>query len=196
MNRFFFVHDTACVDEGAQIGNDSKIWHFCHVMPKAVIGERCSLGQNVFVANHVSIGNGVKIQNNVSVYEGVTLENDVFCGPSMVFTNDLNPRAALPKGANNYTKTHVKQGCSIGANATIVCGTTLGAYSFIGAGAVVTRNVADFAVCRGVPARQKGWICVCGMFLEFQSQQTQCSSCQRCFTQKNDHTIVLEEDLS
>jgi UDP-2-acetamido-3-amino-2,3-dideoxy-glucuronate N-acetyltransferase len=156
-----FVHESAYVDDGAVIGADTKIWHFCHVMGGAVIGERCSLGQNVVVMNGTRIGNNVKIQNNVSIYEGVTLEDDVFCGPSMVFTNVINPRSHVSR-KHEYRPTLVKRGASIGANATIVCGSTLGEYSFIGAGAVVARDVPAYALMVGVPARQIGWMCECG----------------------------------
>ena len=156
-----FVHESAYVDDGAKIGAGTKIWHFCHVMPGAVIGARCSLGQNVVVMNGTRVGDNCKIQNNVSIYEGVELEDDVFCGPSMVFTNVLNPRSHVSR-KNEYRRTLVKRGSSIGANATIVCGTTLGEYSFIGAGAVVTRDVQDYALMVGVPARRVGWMCQCG----------------------------------
>ena len=151
------VHPSAIVDAGAQLGAGTQVWHFAHICAGARIGAGCSLGQNVFVANDVCIGNGVKIQNNVSVYDAVTLEDDVFCGPSMVFTNVFNPRAALAR-KNEYRRTLVRQGASIGANATIVCGVSIGRHAFIGAGAVVTRDVPDFALMAGVPARQIGWI--------------------------------------
>ena len=156
-----FVHESSYVDEGARIGTGTKIWHFCHIMPGAVIGERSNLGQNVVVMNGVRIGNNVKIQNNVSVYEGVELEDDVFCGPSMVFTNVMNPRAHVSR-KKEYRKTLVRRGTTIGANATIVCGITLGEYSFVGAGAVVTGDVAPYALVVGVPARRVGWMCQCG----------------------------------
>ncbi len=155
------IHESAYVDQGATIGSGTKIWHFCHIMPGAVIGARCSLGQNVVVMNGTRIGDNCKIQNNVSIYEGVELEDDVFCGPSMVFTNVLNPRSYISR-KHEYRKTLVRRGSSIGANATIVCGTTLGEYSFIGAGAVVTRDVPDYALMVGVPARRVGWMCQCG----------------------------------
>jgi len=195
MSQAYFVHPSACIDEGAVIGADTKIWHFCHIMSKTVIGERCNLGQNVFVAGHVKIGNGVKIQNNVSVYEGVTLEDDVFCGPSMVFTNDLNPRSAFPKGSANFVQTKVKQGCTIGANATVVCGVTLGAHAMIGAGAVVTQNVPDFALVYGVPAKLKGWACVCGEFLDFRDHAAYCSNCQRRYRQTKATQVELENAI-
>lgn len=156
-----WIHPTAIVDAGARIGAGTKIWHFVHVSAGARIGRSCTLGQGVFVGNNVRIGNGVKIQNHVSLYEGVELEDDVFCGPSCVFTNVTAPRSAFPKGGV-YEKTRVGRGCTIGANATIVCGVTLGRHSFVAAGAVVTKDVMDFALVAGNPARPKGWRCECG----------------------------------
>lgn len=161
-----FIHPSAYVDDGAQIGDGTKIWHFCHIMPKAVIGERCNLGQNVFVADGVVIGNNAKIQNNVSLYTGVTCADDVFLGPSMVFTNVYNPRSAVNR-KNEYLHTHVGQGVTIGANATIVCGHAIGAYAFIGAGAVVNTEVPPYALMVGVPARQIGWMSQHGERLVF-----------------------------
>lgn len=157
----FFVHESAYVDDGAVIGGGTKIWHFCHVMPGAVIGEACSLGQNVVVMPGTKLGRNVKVQNNVSIYEGVELEDDVFCGPSMVFTNVTNPRSHVSR-KHEYRRTLVKRRASIGANATIVCGATLGEYSFVGAGAVVTKDVPAYAMMAGVPARRIGWMCQCG----------------------------------
>lgn len=157
----FSAHPSAIVDEGAQIGDGTRIWHWVHVSGGAKIGNGCSFGQNVFVANDVVIGNNVKVQNNVSIYDAVTLEDDVFCGPSMVFTNVLNPRSAVSR-KNEYRRTHVRRGVTIGANATVVCGHEIGEYAFIGAGAVVTRDVAPFSLMVGTPARRIGWMCRCG----------------------------------
>lgn len=172
----FFVHESSYVDDGAQIGKGTKIWHFSHIMAGAVIGERCNLGQNVVVMAGTKLGNNVKVQNNVSIYEGVELEDDVFCGPSCVFTNVMNPRSHISR-KTEYRKTLVKKGASIGANATIVCGSTLGQYAFIGAGAVVTSDVPDFALMVGVPARRVGWMCQCGLRLEVVHGQATCSTC-------------------
>ena len=153
----FWQHASAIVDDGAQLGDDTRVWHFAHVCGGARIGARCSLGQGVFVGNDVLIGDGVKIQNQVSVYDAVTLEDDVFCGPSMVFTNVFNPRAAVVR-KDQYRRTLVRRGATLGANCTIVCGSTVGAYAFVGAGAVVSRDVPDFALVVGVPARRIGWM--------------------------------------
>lgn len=171
-----FVHESSYVDAGAEIGAGTKIWHFCHVMSGAVIGERCNLGQNVVVMSGTRLGNNVKVQNNVSIYEGVEIEDDVFCGPSCVFTNVINPRAHVSR-KHEYQRTLVRQGSSIGANATIVCGVTLGRYAFIGAGAVVTSDVADFALMVGVPARRVGWTCQCGERLPNPSPDSVCAAC-------------------
>ena len=163
------IHASAIVDEGAQLGAGTHVWHFAHVCAGARIGDGCSLGQGVFVANDVHIGHNVKVQNNVSVYDAVTLEDDVFCGPSMVFTNVHNPRAAVPR-KNEYRRTRVKRGATLGANCTVVCGTTIGAYAFVGAGAVVSRDVADFALVVGVPARRIGWVSRHGERLTFSDE--------------------------
>lgn len=165
-----FVHESAYVDEGVEIGAGTKIWHFCHVQSGARIGRRCVLGQNVNIGNNVVIGDFVKIQNNVSVYEGVVLEDYVFCGPSMVFTNILDPRSKYPQvGAQFYKKTLVREGASLGANSTIVCGHTIGRFAFVGAGAVVTRDVPDYALVVGNPARLAGWMSEAGVKLAFDS---------------------------
>ena len=152
----YCIHESSYVDDGVQIGEDTKIWHFCHIQTGAKIGSKCSIGQNVNISNNVLIGNEVKIQNNVSVYEGVEIEDGVFLGPSCVFTNDLTPRARYPKGHENYKKTIIREGASIGANATIVCGHTVGKYAMVAAGAVVTKDVPDFALVAGVPAKIVG----------------------------------------
>ncbi len=175
-----FVHESAYVDEGARIGSGTKVWHFSHVMSGAEIGERCVLGQNVFVAGGVRIGNNVKIQNNVSVYEGVELEDDVFCGPSIVFTNVKNPRSAFPR-RGQYTKTQVRRGATIGANATVVTGVTLGAWCFVAAGAVVTKDVPAYAMVAGVPAKIVGWACECGERLDFKEGRAVCGACGKTY---------------
>lgn len=174
----YFVHESSYVDEGAVIGKGTKIWHFCHVMPGAVIGEGCSLGQNVVVMPGTRLGNNVKVQNNVSIYEGVECEDDVFLGPSMVFTNVVNPRSHISR-KHEYRKTIVRRGASIGANATIVCGHELGEYCFIAAGAVVTKDVPPYALMAGVPARRIGWMCQCGVRLEEgkPGSEIRCSAC-------------------
>lgn len=161
----FFKHETAIIDPGASIGAGTHIWHFCHICDGAVIGENCSFGQNVFVANNVVIGNNVKVQNNVSIYDSVRLEDDVFCGPSMVFTNVLNPRSAVSR-KHEYRLTLVKRGATLGANCTIICGVTIGEYAFVGAGAVVTHDIPAFALVMGVPSRQVGWVSRHGERLE------------------------------
>ena len=158
----YFVHESSYIDENVQIGENTKIWHFCHLQSNSQIGENCTLGQNVNIGNGVIVGNYVKIQNNVSLYEGVVLEDGVFCGPSCVFTNDLTPRARYPKGKEKYERTLVKEGATIGANATVVCGITIGRNAMVAAGAVVTKDIPDNALVSGVPARIIGWVCQCG----------------------------------
>jgi len=172
----YFAHPSACVDEPCEIGEGTKIWHFSHVMAKSRIGRNCNLGQNVLVSPDVIIGNNVKIQNNVSLYTGVHLEDDVFCGPSMVFTNVINPRSAINRKAE-YLPTLVKRGATLGANSTIVCGVTIGKHAFVGAGAVVTKDVPDHALVVGVPARQAGWMCFCGVRLEVKDGLGTCAAC-------------------
>ncbi|EDS71585.1 N-acetyltransferase [Anaerofustis stercorihominis] len=162
----YFVHESSYVDEDVIIGKNTKVWHFCHIQKGARIGENCSFGQNVNVSNNVVIGNGCKVQNNVSIYEGVELKDHVFCGPSMVFTNDLTPRAKYPKGPLGYKKTILDTGSTVGANATIVCGHSLGKWCMIASGAVVTKDVPDHALFAGVPAKQIGWVCECGNILD------------------------------
>jgi len=178
----YFVHESSYIDGDVQIGEGTKIWHFCHVHSGAKIGKNCSLGQNVNVSNNVKIGNGVKIQNNVSIYEGVELEDYVFCGPSMVFTNDLTPRSKYPKGPSGYKKTVVKCGASIGANATIVCGNTIGEWAMIASGAVVTKDVLPYALMAGVPAKLIGWVCECGSPLK---DALNCNSCANEYILEN-----------
>jgi UDP-2-acetamido-3-amino-2,3-dideoxy-glucuronate N-acetyltransferase len=184
----YFVHETAVIDTPCDIGEGTRIWHFCHIMPNAKIGANCILGQNVFVASDVIIGNNVKIQNNVSLYTGVILEDDVFCGPSVVFTNVINPRSHISR-KSEYQRTLVKRGATLGANCTIVCGTTIGKYAFVGAGAVVTRDVPDYALVVGVPARIVGWMCRCGTRLPFAvdeaAEQATCEVCGAAYIKRN-----------
>jgi UDP-2-acetamido-3-amino-2,3-dideoxy-glucuronate N-acetyltransferase len=165
----YFAHSTAVIDEGCTIGAGTKIWHFSHIMPKCIIGERCNIGQNVVVSPDVSLGNNVKVQNNVSIYTGVNCEDDVFLGPSMVFTNVINPRSAIVR-KDEYMRTLVRKGASIGANATIVCGNDIGMYAFIGAGAVVTKEVPDYALVVGNPSKQIGWVSEYGHRLHFNEE--------------------------
>jgi UDP-2-acetamido-3-amino-2,3-dideoxy-glucuronate N-acetyltransferase len=190
----YFVHESSYIDEGAQIGAGTKIWHFSHVMTGARIGERCNIGQNVLVSPDVTIGNNVKIQNNVSLYTGVIVEEDAFLGPSMVFTNVINPRSHINR-KNKFKTTLVKKGASIGANATIVCGTTLGRYCFIGAGSVVTHDVPDYALAYGSPARMHGWMCQCGEPLNFVEkdgvERAKCKSCGDSYRKKGE--VVIPE---
>jgi UDP-2-acetamido-3-amino-2,3-dideoxy-glucuronate N-acetyltransferase len=177
----YFVHESSYVDDGATVGNGTKIWHFSHIMAGARIGERCNIGQNVVVSPSVVIGDNVKIQNNVSLYTGVILENDVFCGPSMVFTNVINPRSHVPR-RDEYRQTLVRQGASLGANSTVLCGLIIGRFAFIGAGAVVTRDVPDFALVVGNPGRVSGWICRCGVKLAAGAQPPAQAVCRACAT--------------
>lgn len=172
----YFAHESSYIDAGASIGAGTKIWHFCHILSGAVIGERCNLGQNVVVMGGTRLGDNVKVQNNVSIYEGVTLEDDVFCGPSCVFTNVVNPRSHVSRKAE-YQPTLVRRGATIGANVTIVCGATLGRFSFIGAGAVVRGEVPAFALMVGVPARRVGWVCQCGVRLALANGEGVCGAC-------------------
>ena len=187
----YVAHPSSFIDEGAQIGTGTRIWHFCHIMPGAVIGEHCSLGQNVVVMNGTRIGNNVKIQNNVSVYEGVELEDDVFCGPSCVFTNVINPRSHVSR-KHEYRTTRVGRGATIGANATVVCGSTLGEYAFVGAGAVVTADVPAFALVVGVPARRVGWMCRCGERLSVSAGAARCAACDSRYTEANGRLTLVD----
>lgn len=164
-----FIHPSAIIDKGAQIGTGTRIWHFCHLMATCKVGERCNIGQNVYIDSNAVVGNGVKIQNNVSVYNGVVIEDDVFLGPSMVFTNVINPRSFIER-KNEFKKTIVRKGASIGANATILCGIEIGKYAMIGAGAVVVKNVLSYSIVTGNPARQTGWISEAGMRLQFNAE--------------------------
>jgi UDP-2-acetamido-3-amino-2,3-dideoxy-glucuronate N-acetyltransferase len=184
----YFAHPTATIDEGANIGSDTRIWHYTHIMGGAVLGSGCNVGQNVFLGPKVRVGDGVKIQNNVSVYDGVTLEDDVFCGPSMVFTNVLTPRSAIEK-KDQFRRTLVKRGASLGANCTIICGNTVGRHALVGAGAVVTSDVGDHAIVWGVPARQSGWACVCGETLVVENRQAACAACKLRFRLTDDETL-------
>ena len=191
-----FVHSSSYVDDGCEIGEGTKIWHFCHVMPRARIGSGCNIGQNVVISPDVVIGDNVRIQNNVSVYTGVILEDDVFCGPSMVFTNVVNPRSHVSR-KDEYRTTRVRRGATIGANATVVCGHTIGQYAFIGAGAVVASDVPDFALMLGVPARVAGWYCRCGVRLALQvndaRQTAVCGTCGTEYTRDGLSVSLLAE---
>jgi UDP-2-acetamido-3-amino-2,3-dideoxy-glucuronate N-acetyltransferase len=189
MPREYFVHESSYIDEPCEIGKGTKIWHFSHIMQNAKIGERCNIGQNVVIAPDVILGNNVKIQNNVSVYTGVICEDDVFLGPSMVFTNVVNPRSHIVR-RDQYQQTLIKTGASIGANAVIICGNDIGRYAFIGAGAVVTRDVPDYALVVGNPARIVGWMCSCGIKLDFaKCQEAVCTACGKRYLKKGDRTV-------
>ena len=177
-DKEIFIHETSIVDDNVKIGDNTKIWFFCHIQSGAQIGEGCSFGQNVNVSHNVKIANGGKVQNNVSIYEGVELEDYVFCGPSMVFTNDLTPRAKYPKGSAGYKKTVLHTGASIGANVTVVCGHEVGKWAMVAAGAVVTKDVPDYALVAGVPAKQIGWVCECGERL---NDGFHCEKCGRIY---------------
>lgn len=183
-----FIHDSARVDKGAKIGAGTRIWHFSHIASKAKIGRDCKIGQNVYIADNVVVWDNVKIQNNVSLYEGVILEDNVFCGPSCVFTNIFNPRCLYPRNSKEFfRKTLVRNGASIGANATIVCGVTIGSHAFVGAGAVVTRDIPNHALVYGNPAKLKGWMCVCGEKLKLGTKgKAGCPGCGRRFERKRD----------
>ena len=180
MEKRYFVHESSYIDEPCEIGDGTKIWHFSHIMQNSRIGRNCNIGQNVVISPEVVIGDNVKLQNNVSVYTGVELEDDVFCGPSMVFTNVVNPRSQVSR-KDEYRRTLVRRGASIGANATVVCGHTIGRYAFIGAGAVVTKDIPDYALVMGNPGRITGWMCQCGVKLGFRrDQEAQSYTCAAC----------------
>jgi UDP-2-acetamido-3-amino-2,3-dideoxy-glucuronate N-acetyltransferase len=187
----YFAHESSYVDDGADIGDGTKIWHFSHVLGGAKIGRNCSLGQNVSVGARAIIGDGVKIQNNVSIYDEVILENGVFCGPSVVFTNVFNPRSEVPR-KDAYMKTLVKHGATLGANCTIVCGVTVGRYAFIGAGAVVTKDVPDYALAYGSPARPNGWACQCGEILGSIDGEATCAGCGARYQYVDDVLVPIK----
>ena len=192
MEKEYYIHPSSIVDDPVTIGAGTKIWHFSHIMAGAKIGKNCIIGQNVFIGSMAEVGDNVKIQNNVSIYDGVILENEVFCGPSMVFTNVINPRSFISR-KNEFRKTLVRRGATIGANVTIICGITIGRYSFIGAGAVVTRDVPDFALVLGVPGRVRGWICSCGAKLDFvmgDEGQTTCHACKKIYQKSGDRIVM------
>ena len=190
MKSKIFIHKSSYIDDNVRIGDGTKIWHFCHLQSGSIIGKNCVLGQNVNIGNNVKIGNRVKIQNNVSIYEGVELEDNVFCGPSMVFTNVINPRSKYPKsGKNKYRKTLIKEGTSIGANATIICGNTIGKNAFIGSGAVVTKDVPNYALVVGNPARFLAWICECGTRLD---KNYVCEKCAMKYFLKNKKLVKVD----
>lgn len=190
-NKLYSVHESSYIDGEVSIGPDTRIWYFCHIIGPCEIGAGCNIGQNVFIGVDVKLGNRVKIQNNVSVYSGVVCEDDVFLGPSMVFTNVINPRSFIER-KNEFRTTLVKKGASIGANATIVCGVTIGSYSFIGAGAVVSRNVPDYALVYGNPARHQGWICKCGGKLDFKDKMGECRVCGLKYEQVSKREIRVK----
>lgn len=191
--KTYFAHETAVIDEGSQIGEGTKIWHFSHVMPNCIIGKNCNIGQNVVVSPEVVLGENVKVQNNVSIYTGVTCEDDVFLGPSMVFTNVTNPRSAINR-RDQYTKTHVGKGATIGANATVVCGNDIGEYAFIGAGAVITKIVPPYALVVGNPAKQIGWMSEYGHKLEFDKEgRAICPESGDCYSLRNGKVVKLKK---
>ncbi len=195
MEKKFFVHPSAIVEDGAEIGKDVKIWHFSHIMPDCKIGDRCNIGQNVVIASGVILGKNVKIQNNVSVYEGVTCDDDVFLGPSMVFTNVINPRSAVSR-RGQYLKTHVGKGASIGANATIICGHDIGAYALVGAGAVVTKTIPGYALVVGNPARQIGWVSEYGHRLHFdENNEAVCPETRQQYRLENNTVIKIPANV-
>ncbi|OGP92958.1 MAG: hexapeptide transferase [Deltaproteobacteria bacterium RBG_16_48_10] len=194
MEKRYFVHPAAVVDEPVEIGSKTQIWHFSHIMSRVKIGENCIIGQNVFIGSGVILGNNIKVQNNVSIYDGVILEDDVFCGPSMVFTNVYNPRSFISR-KKEFRKTLVKRGATIGANATVICGYTIGQYALIGAGTVVTKDVPDYALIYGNPGRVKGWVCQCAVGITFQSGKAVCPACGKEFEKDADGVRPIEKHV-
>ena len=194
--RDYFVHESAYVDEPCSIGAGTKIWHFSHIMKNSAIGANCNIGQNVVISPEVTLGRNVKIQNNVSVYTGCILEDDVFCGPSMVFTNVFNPRSHVSR-KDEYQTTRVCKGASLGANSTVVCGVTIGRYAFVGAGSVVTRDVPDYALVYGNPARQRGWVCACGIKLQVRGgdETVRCAMCSSQY-RLSENLLIQESELA
>ncbi len=191
--KTFFVHESSYIDDAVEIGNGTEIWHFCHILSDSKIGRNCRIGQNVVIGPEVVIGNNVKIQNNVSVYKGVTLEDDVFCGPSCVFTNTYNPRSAIPR-MSELRETVVGKGATIGANATIVCGNDIGRYAFVGAGAVVTKEVPDYALVHGNPATVMGWMCECANRVKVSANTRTCSACGKEYRLKGNSLQPIENN--
>jgi UDP-2-acetamido-3-amino-2,3-dideoxy-glucuronate N-acetyltransferase len=191
-DKSYFLHDSSFVDENVTVGEGTKIWHFSHVLTNSIVGKGCIIGQNVMIGPDVSVGNHCKIQNNVSIFKGVTLEDDVFCGPSCVFTNVYNPRAFIEK-KSEFRPTLVKKGATIGANATIICGATIGQYALVGAGSVVKADVPDYAVVAGVPSKQVGWVCRCGNTLRFASDHAACSACGNEYGLSGGRFTVIKE---
>lgn len=195
MEKKFFIHPTAVVDEPVDIGKGTQIWHFTHIMAGSQVGKNCVIGQNVFIGKGAVLGNNVKVQNNVSVYDGVVLEDDVFCGPSMVFTNVFNPRSFISR-KKEFRKTIVGKGATIGANVTIVCGNMIGQYAFIGAGSVVTRDVPDYAVVYGNPGRAKGWVCQCAEEITFRAGKAVCKICGKKYQEDRDGVKEIRNSKS
>ena len=191
MEERFFVHPTAIIDKPVEIGDKTQIWHFSHIMSGVKMGKNCIIGQNVFIGSGVILGNKIKVQNNVSLFAGVILEDDVFCGPSMVFTNVFNPRSFISR-KKEFRKTLVKRGATIGANTTVVCGITIGQYAFIGAGAVVTRDVPDYALVYGNPGKLKGWVCQCAVAITFESGKAVCPACGKQYEKKQNNVRFIE----
>jgi UDP-2-acetamido-3-amino-2,3-dideoxy-glucuronate N-acetyltransferase len=190
-NKKYFIHHSATAEEPCEIGDGTKIWRYSHIMKGAKIGNNCQIGQNVFIGSRAILGNGIKVQNNVSIYDCVILEDDVFCGPSMVFTNVINPRSHVPR-KDEFKNTIVKRGATMGANSTIICGVSIGEYAFIGAGAVVTKDVPPYALVYGNPARINGWMCSCGVKLEFREKEAACRECSKKYV-KEDKTSLTEK---